>query len=119
MISFNKIRGLIKKDPAGNEATDEPQSADDLTPPPVPVAPIQETKKPAPANSRPQSAFAIKPPGDTQELEDDIIAEQLDGLKRTLESNAFDKKEAPVSKEQSPFGKAPPTIEMERPKFKE
>ncbi len=117
MISFNKIRDLIKKETVEDEAVRKTPRDEDTTPAPVPVTPIQESKPPA--SSRPRTAFAVKPPGDTQELDDEIIAEQLDGLKRTLEANAFEKKDVPVTKEQSPFGKSPPTIEMERPDFKE
>ncbi len=115
MISLTKIKDLIKKDPTNND----PASADDSVeedsiPAPVQVKPRASTEQ---SIEPPTSAFAVKPPGDTQELDDSAVAEQLDGLKRTLEAKAFEPKEETEPKEHSPFGNTPPTVEMERPDF--
>lgn len=113
MISLSKIKDLIKKDPANTHA--EPPTHDEASiPAPVQVQPRTSTK---PVDEPPTSAFATKPPGDTQELDGDDVAEQMDGLKRTLEAKAFESKEDAVTKDSSPFGNAPPTVEMERPDF--
>ena len=117
MISFNKIKDLLKKEGEEQEAS---TSADrDETPPPVRVAPPPPKAPSAHEQKEPTSAFATKPPGDTQELADDEIAEQMDGLRRTLEADAFERTEATAPKEQVPFGNNPPTIEMERPDLRD
>jgi len=117
MISFNKIKDLLKKEV---EETGTPASTGSgEMPPPVQVAPPIPKAAPACKQEEPTSAFAVKPPGDTQELADEEIAEQMDGLRRTLEANAFERTEATTPKEQVPFGNTPPTIEMERPDLRD
>ena len=117
MLSFNKIKDLLKKEVEEAEAP-TPVDNDDI-PPPVQVAPPTPKAAPARKQEEPTSAFAMKPPGDTQELADDEIAEQMDGLRRTLEADAFERTEATAPKEQVPFGNNPPTIEMERPDLRD
>ncbi len=117
MISFNKLKDLLKKEV---DKTGTPTSTgSDEMPPPVQVPPPISKATPPRKPEEPTSAFAVKPPGDTQELADDEIAEQMDGLRRTLEADAFERTEKTAPKEQVPFGNNPPTIEMERPDLRD
>lgn len=104
---------MMKKEPA-NEHTPggEAVESEEATPPPVQIRPRSST---AHKDSRPTSAISVKPPGDTQELDDEAVHEQLDGLKRTIDANAFEQKKEASSQPPQPFGNEPPTIEMEVP----
>jgi hypothetical protein len=113
MISLSKIRDLMKKDSANERpAADAAVDSDEPTPPPVQVRPRNIAEH---DDAPTTSAFSIKPPGDTQELNGDAIHEQLDGLKRTLDANAFERKKERNEQPPKPFGNEPPTVEMERP----
>ena len=113
MISLSKIRDLMKKSPANeNSIANEAVDSEETTPPPVQVRPRNSTEH---DDSSPTSAFSVKPPGDTQELDGNAVHEQLDGLKRTLDANAFERKKESSKQPPKPFGNEPPTIEMEAP----
>ena len=112
MISFNKIKDLLKKEA---EKAKGSSSDEDELPPPVQIPPLEPSTVSAHEHEEPTPAVTARPPGDTQELADDEISKQMEGLRRTLEADAFERTKTTTPKEQVPFGNTPPTIEMERP----
>ena len=118
MIPFSKLRKILQQPDETEVANQSPLAIDQTdgrepvvidTPDPVLVA----------SNQSEHGSTPVASLGDTQQMDNETISEQLSSLRHTIEAGAFESREEKEPVISAAFGNHPPTIEMERPKFPE
>jgi hypothetical protein len=113
MVTFNRLREYLHKSSAKHHHGKSPDTTAEIAPVPIEAEPVAISA----AGERIEPDFPpVTPTGDTQQMDNQVIAEQLEGLRKTLEADAFEERK-PDESNILPFGNHPPTVEMDRPEL--